>query len=161
VCQAMFRDDPQVHVIGHWTYPAGTRKTVYVASNCQDVQLFVNGKSLGHGTASEHYLFTFPDVAWEPGEIKAVGYNAGSPAATNAVRTAGPPVALRLSFDYRAGRFAGVRIGHCAHRCRGCGRDRRALPDVPEARGFHLSRPGNLARWIQQWRTPFHQPHVS
>ena len=34
VCQAMFRDDPQVHIIGHWNYPAGTKKTIYVASNC-------------------------------------------------------------------------------------------------------------------------------
>ena len=45
VCQAMFRDDPQVHIIGHWNYPAGTKKTIYVASNCGDVELFVNGKS--------------------------------------------------------------------------------------------------------------------
>ena len=28
VCQTMFRDDPQVHIIGHWNYPAGTKKTV-------------------------------------------------------------------------------------------------------------------------------------
>ena len=26
VCQTMFRDDPQVHIIGHWNYPAGTTK---------------------------------------------------------------------------------------------------------------------------------------
>ena len=25
--------DPQVHIIGHWTYPAGTKKTIYVACN--------------------------------------------------------------------------------------------------------------------------------
>ena len=97
VCQTMFRNDPQVHIIGHWTYPAGTKKTIYVASNCQEVELFVNGKSLGHGTKSEHYLFSFPDVAWEPGEVKAVGYNNGFAAATNIVRTVGPPVALRLT----------------------------------------------------------------
>ncbi|HTS19890.1 MAG TPA: DUF4982 domain-containing protein [Verrucomicrobiae bacterium] len=97
VCQAMFRSDPQIHIIGHWTYPAGTKKTVYVASNCQDVELLVNGKSLGHGAQSDRYLFTFPDVAWEPGEIKAVGYNNGSAVATNAIRTAGAPVGLRLT----------------------------------------------------------------
>ena len=97
VCQTMFRNDPQLHIIGHWTYPAGTKKAVYVASNCQDVELFVNGKSLGHGKSSEHYLFSFPDVAWEPGEIKAVGSNNGLPAVTNIIRTAGAPVALRLT----------------------------------------------------------------
>jgi beta-galactosidase len=97
VCAALFRHDPQVHIIGHWTYPAGTKKTVYVASNCGDVELFVNGKSLDHGKASEGYLFTFPNVAWEPGEIKAVAYHDGVPLATDVKRTAGPPVALRLT----------------------------------------------------------------
>jgi beta-galactosidase len=97
VCQTMFRNDPQVHIIGHWNYPAGTKKTVYISSNCQDVELFVNGRSLGHGEVSDRYLFTFPDVAWEPGEIRTVAFNHGVPATTNSIRTAGPPVALRLT----------------------------------------------------------------
>ena len=33
VCRVLYSDDPQVHIIGHWTYPAGTKKTIYVASN--------------------------------------------------------------------------------------------------------------------------------
>jgi beta-galactosidase len=93
----MFRDDPQVHIIGHWNYPAGTVKTIYVSSNCKDVELFVNGKSLGHGKNSEHYLFTFENVAFEPGEIKAIAYNDGVSAATYSIHTAGEPVALRLT----------------------------------------------------------------
>ncbi|HEU5396275.1 MAG TPA: DUF4982 domain-containing protein, partial [Verrucomicrobiae bacterium] len=97
VCQTLFRDDPQVHIIGHWTYPAGTRKTVYVTSNCQDVELFVNGKSLGHGAVSDRYLFTFTNVAFQPGEIKAIAYNGSAAVATNALRTAGPAVALKLT----------------------------------------------------------------
>ncbi len=97
VCQTMFRSDPQVHIIGHWTYPAGTKKNIYVTSNCQDVELFVNGRSLGRGIKSDRYLFTFPGVVWELGEIKAVASNNGVPVATNTIRTAGPPVALRLT----------------------------------------------------------------
>jgi len=97
VCQAMFRDDPQVHIIGHWTYPAGTKKPVYVVSNCGDVELYVNGKSLGYGKNSEHFLYTFDNVAFAPGEIKAVAYFHGQAVATNSIRTAGNPVALRLT----------------------------------------------------------------
>ena len=97
VCQTMFRDDPQVHIIGHWTYPAGTRKTIYVTSNCEEVQLFVNGKPIGRGKVSDRYLFSFPEVAFEPGEIKAVACLKGKPAATQAIHTAGPSVALRLT----------------------------------------------------------------
>ncbi len=97
VCAAMFRADPQVHIIGHWNYAVGTNKTVYVASNAKDVELFVNGKSLGHGRISDRYLFTFPEVAWQPGEIKAIAYNDGKPVATQSKHTVGAPVALRLT----------------------------------------------------------------
>ncbi len=97
VCGVMFRTDPQVHIIGHWTYPAGTKKTVFVASNANDVELFVNGQSLGHGKVSDKYLFTFPDIIWEPGEIKAVASTAGRAVATDAKHTVGPAVALKFS----------------------------------------------------------------
>ncbi|HSY18079.1 MAG TPA: DUF4982 domain-containing protein [Candidatus Acidoferrales bacterium] len=97
VCQAMFRADPQVHIIGHWNYTPGTKKTVYVASNCGDVELFLNGRSLGHGKVSDRYLFTFDNVSWAAGELKAVAANNGKPAATDSRVTVGPPVALKLT----------------------------------------------------------------
>jgi beta-galactosidase len=100
VCRAMFdARHPQVHIIGHWNYSAGTKKTICVASNCQRVELFVNGKSLGFGklTADGPYIFTFPDVAWEPGEIKAMALSGGKIAAMHSLQTAGPAVALRLN----------------------------------------------------------------
>jgi beta-galactosidase len=93
----MFRLDPQVHIIGHWSYPADTKKNVYVVSNGDDVQLFVNGKSLGHAKAQNRYLFTFKDVQFEPGEIKAVASLGGSQIATDAIKTAGAPAALKLT----------------------------------------------------------------
>ncbi len=97
VCRVIFRDDPQVHIIGHWTYPAGTKKTVYVASNAEDVELLVNGRSLGHAKATDRFLFTFPDVAWEAGEIKAVASTGGKVAATESKHTVGPAMALRMT----------------------------------------------------------------
>jgi beta-galactosidase len=97
VCQTMFRSDPQVHIIGHWNYPAGTKKTVYVTSNCGDVELFVNGKSLGHGKVSDRYLFTFENVAWAAGEIKAVACKNGKAMISESKHTVGPPVALKLT----------------------------------------------------------------
>jgi beta-galactosidase len=97
VVAAMFRDDPQVHIIGHWTYPAGTRKTVYVASNGDDVELFLNGTSLGHGKVSDRHLFTFADLDFAPGELKAVASRAGRVIATETKHTVGAPVALKLT----------------------------------------------------------------
>lgn len=97
VSAVIFRNDPQVHIIGHWTYPAATRKAVYVAANADDVELFLNGRSLGHGQRSDTYLFTFADVAFAPGELKAVAQRNGRVVATHVVRTAGEPIALKLT----------------------------------------------------------------
>jgi beta-galactosidase len=97
VCRTMFHNDPQVHIIGHWTYPEGTKKAVYVASNCEDVELFLNGTSLGHGKMSERYLFTFPAIAWQPGELKAVAYNGIKPVVSQTKHTVGAPVAVRMT----------------------------------------------------------------
>ncbi|MFI5337351.1 MAG: sugar-binding domain-containing protein, partial [Opitutales bacterium] len=96
-CAAMFRDDPQVHIIGHWTYPAGTKKNIYVVANTNEVELFLNGRSLGRGQVSDKYLFTFAAVSWEPGELKAVGRTDGRIRATHRLHTTGAPVALRLT----------------------------------------------------------------
>ena len=97
VCAALWRAAPQVHIIGHWTYPAGTKKNVYVASNADEVELFVNGTSLGHGKVSDRYLFTFTAVAWAPGEIRAVATRGGKVVAAQTKRTAGAPAALKLT----------------------------------------------------------------
>ncbi len=97
VCAALFRSEPSVHIIGHWTYPSGTKKTVYVASNAADVELTLNGRSLGHGQVSDRYLFTFPAIAWEPGTLKAIARTGGRTVATQVLRTAGTAVALRIT----------------------------------------------------------------
>jgi beta-galactosidase len=97
VCRAVFHEAPRVHIIGHWTYPAGTKKTIYVASNTDEVELLVNGKSLGRGKISDRHLFTFPEVQWEAGEIKAVAYKQGKEVTTQVKWTVGPAVALRIT----------------------------------------------------------------
>jgi beta-galactosidase len=96
-CAAMFRTDPQVHIIGHWSYPTGTRKSIYVVSNAEQVELLVNGRSLGTQRPKDLYLFTFPDVAFEPGEIQAVASSGGHTVAVQVKRTAGQPVRLTLT----------------------------------------------------------------
>jgi beta-galactosidase len=97
VMTTMWSDTPQVKIIGHWTYPAGTKKNIYVAANAADVELFLNGQSLGQGKKSDRYLFTFPDTNFAPGELKAVAKHDGKIVATDSKRTAGAPVALRLT----------------------------------------------------------------
>jgi len=96
-CQVMFRNVPAVHLIGHWTYPPGTKKTLFAVAVADDVQLRLNGRLLGPGKRSEHYLYTFPDVVWEPGTLAAEALIGGQVVATDTRRTAGPAAALRIT----------------------------------------------------------------
>ncbi len=97
--RVMQSEAPDIHVLGHWTYPAGTKKTIYVICNCPAVELFLNGRSLGKATRPrDGFVFSFPQVEWQAGTLKAVGMEAdGRVACSQELATAGPPVALKLT----------------------------------------------------------------
>jgi len=90
---------PDIHIIGHWSYPAGTRKTMYVVANTPQVELFVNGSSIGKSSIpTDDYLFSFPNVAWAAGTVRAVGYDAGgNPVASDELATVGAATKLKLT----------------------------------------------------------------
>jgi hypothetical protein len=91
-------EKPRTHIIGHWNYEPGVKKPVYVVSSGDKVELFINGKSFGFGEQSSRFLFTFKDVEWQPGEIKAIGYaKDGKPVSTDSIKTAGEPFQVRLT----------------------------------------------------------------
>lgn len=93
-------EKPDIHIVGHWTYPAGTKKTLYVvASHSSAVELLVNGKSVGKETVpQEGFVYAFPAVAFAPGSLKAVAYGEdGKPVAEHELKTAGPAKALKLT----------------------------------------------------------------
>lgn len=91
-------EKPRTHIIGHWNYPNGTKKNVTVISSAEKVELFLNGKSLGFGEQSSRFLYTFKNIEWQAGEIKAVGFDAnGKKITEDAKKTAGEPAAIRLT----------------------------------------------------------------
>ncbi len=83
----------QTYIIGHWNYPENTTKNVYVVSTANDVELFLNGKSLGHGKQSYRYLYTFENVTYEPGKLEAVAADGSR----YQLETAGQPYQLKLT----------------------------------------------------------------
>ena len=83
----------QTYIIGHWNYGNGTKKPVYVVSTGDEVELFLNGRSLGKGKQRYRYLFTFDDVPFEPGTLEAVG----SDGSRYKLETVGEPYQLKLT----------------------------------------------------------------
>lgn len=88
----------QTYIIGHWNYPENTVKPVQVVSTGEEVELFLNGNSLGKGKRQYNFLFTFDNVTFKPGKLEAVSYNkAGKEISRYAVNTAGEPASLKLT----------------------------------------------------------------
>ena len=84
------------YIVGHWNYEPQVVKPVYVVSTGDEVELFLNGKSLGKGERSHTFLFTFKDVKWEAGTLEAVAKTNGFETSRYTIKTVGKPVTLRM-----------------------------------------------------------------
>ena len=93
--------------------PIGTGKAmkaknvpVFVYTNGDGAELFLNGKSLGKkfkkpqsDVSTERYRLMWKDVIYEPGELKAVAYKNGGVIGEAVVKTAGAPYSIKLTPD--------------------------------------------------------------
>ncbi len=70
-------ESSHTYIMGHWNYEEGVVKPIYVVSAAPKVELLVNGKSMGISTESQYrYLHTFDSIAFEPGRLQTVSYDA-------------------------------------------------------------------------------------
>jgi len=97
-----------VHILPHWTWEGMEGQTipVFVYTNGDCAELFLNGHSLGKASKNpksensvERYRLMWNDVIYESGELKAVAYREGRVIGENVVRTAGKPAYLKLIPD--------------------------------------------------------------
>ena len=91
---------PDIHPC--WTWPGyeGRNLEVVVYSACDQVELFLNGQSLGRKSTGRDTQYTTAwQVPYHPGELKAVGYQDSRVQSTWTLKTAGPAARLRLTTD--------------------------------------------------------------
>jgi beta-galactosidase len=93
-------DKPMVRLMPHWTWPGRESReiAVWCYSNCDEVELLLNGRSLGVKPRVAHGHMEWK-VPYAPGKLEARAMTKGEVVATHGVRTAGAPVALRLESD--------------------------------------------------------------
>lgn len=84
-----------------WTTPSSTASTenVEIYSNAEEVELVLNGRSLGKKTTQKNAASLNWKVPFEPGTLEAIARSKGKEVARNALRTAGKAVKLRLVPD--------------------------------------------------------------
>ena len=120
--QSQWTEKPMLHLFPHWNWKGREGQFIPVAcyTNCDSVELFLNGKSVGvkgytfprfgmqgrygqspqpGGTRTTSDLHLAWDVPYEPGTLKAVGTKGGKVVTEVEISTTGDPVAIDLSVD--------------------------------------------------------------
>jgi beta-galactosidase len=98
--QSEWTDKPVLHIFPHWNWEPGKTIDVWAYYNQADeVELFLNGKSLGIKKKTDDDLHIMWRVKFEPGTLKAVSRKDGKIVLTTEIHTAGVPAKIELSAD--------------------------------------------------------------
>ena len=97
--KSVWTDKPVLHIFPHWNWTAGQMVDVWVYTNCDEVELFLNGTSLGIKRKGNDDMYLMWRVEYEEGALLGVGYKDGIEIMRREVKTAGEPAALVLSAD--------------------------------------------------------------
>lgn len=164
--QSQWTATPMIHLFPHWNWKGreGTVIPVACYTNCDTVELFVNGKSWGvkgyefPREGMEGVYGNYPprarelrttgdlhlswDIPYEPGTLRAVGRKAGTIVVDTDVSTTGEPFAVHLSAD-RDRLAAGARdVAHVRVEVRDA--HGRIVPDADSAISFSVEGEGRL-----------------
>jgi beta-galactosidase len=98
--KAWWRTEPALHLFPHWNFEGreGDMISVWVYTNLDDVELFVNGQSLGSKKVP-HLGHVEWKAKYEPGALEARGSKDGKVVLTEKRETTGPAAAIRLTAD--------------------------------------------------------------
>ncbi|WP_297086525.1 beta-galactosidase GalB [uncultured Draconibacterium sp.] len=117
--QSQWTEEPMVHVLPHWNWNGmeGQNIPVFAYTNCEEVELFVNGKSYGKkvkgkdlteipaefhsypkGTYKTKYRLSW-EVPYQPGVLKVIAYKNGEATIQKEIETAGKPAKVLVEAD--------------------------------------------------------------
>ncbi len=141
--KAWWGSEPSLHLFPHWNFEGreGEEIPVWVYSNVDDVELFVNGKSLGSQPVP-HLGHVEWKVKYEPGVIEARGSKGGKVILTRKRETTGPAVAIKLTADRTVIDANGEDIAILT--VEAVDKDGRSVPTAENLIGFKVSGEGAL-----------------
>ncbi len=98
--KSWWTDEPVLHILPHWNLQGheGDSIDIWVYSNCDEVELTVNGKKLDRKPMPRNGHLSWKAV-FQPGAVKAVGYKNGKKILARTVETTGAPARISLTAD--------------------------------------------------------------
>jgi beta-galactosidase len=97
--QSVWTERPMLHLLPHWTWTPGDTIDVWAYTNADEVELFLNGVSLGVQRKAEPVSHLMWRVPYTPGTLRGVARKAGRVTAAAELRTAGAPARVALTPD--------------------------------------------------------------
>lgn len=98
--KSVWTEEPMIHMLPHWNWQGkeGQKVLIEIYSNCDAVEVFVNGEALGKKSHQRGDITKF-EAVYRPGEIEAVGYGGHQdvPQARHRISTAEEPFAVKLA----------------------------------------------------------------
>lgn len=142
--QSEWTDKPVLHIFPHWNWARGQIVDVWAYySRADEVELYLNGRSLGVRRKVGDDLHVQWRVAWEPGELKAVSRLKGKTVLTRTVATAGQAAKIQLLADRTTLRSDGNDLSFITVRILDA--QGRLVPDAENELHFTVSGDGSLA----------------
>jgi len=142
--QSEWTNKPVLHILPHWNWKAGQDVDVWAYyNNADEVELFLNGKSLGVKKKTGDDLHIMWRVKYEPGTLKAVSRKNGKVVLTREVHTAGAPAKIQLIADRSNIKGNGKDLSFITVRI--LDKAGNLVPDADNLLDFKISGPGFIA----------------
>jgi len=97
--QSEWTNKDVLHVFPHWNWKEGQTVDIWAYSNAEEVELFLNNKSLGVKKKQGDDLHLLWKVAFVPGTLKAISRTAGKEVLVKEIKTAGNAAKLTAIAD--------------------------------------------------------------
>lgn len=98
--QSEWTNKDVLHIFPHWNWKDGQTVDIWAYfNNADEVELFLNGLSLGKKAKEKDVYHVFWRVPFQKGTLKAVSYKDGKEVLTREVKTTGDPISIRLTAD--------------------------------------------------------------
>ncbi len=142
--QSEWTTKPVLHLFPHWNWNKGDSVDVWAYyNNADQVELFLNGKSLGSKSKTTDVLHIKWRVPYQPGIVKAVSKKNGRVVLTKEIRTAGAPAKIQIIADQTKLKANGTDLAFITVRL--LDKDGNLVPDADQLIQFTVAGEGFLA----------------
>ncbi|MEO7309976.1 MAG: glycoside hydrolase family 2 TIM barrel-domain containing protein [Chitinophagaceae bacterium] len=139
--QSEWTTKPVLHLFPHWNWRPGQLVNIWAYyNNADEVELYLNGRSLGTRKKTGDDLHVMWRVPFTPGILKAVSRRNGRMVLTKEIRTAGQPVKIELKADRSIVKAGGKDLSFVTVRI--LDKDGNLVPDADQLLRFSVSGPG-------------------